>query len=101
MASGNQTLHGSDGDVPDLLVLLLQQQDDAGGLSVEGAGHVQDGISDDALDGIVGDGALGLEAVVGAAGLDQLQEGGGGRVFELRLSGTHCGSIIVESLIYR
>lgn len=62
-------------DLPDLLVLLLEQQDDARRLRVEGAGHVLDGLGDELLDARIADGALGLERVVRAAVLDRLDEG--------------------------
>ena len=87
---GNETLHGVDGNVPHLLVLFLQEEDNTRGLSVERAGHMENRVANNLLNGIVGDGALRLEAVVGAAGLDQLQQAGGGRVLEFRLSGAHC-----------
>lgn len=90
---GNEALHGLDGDVPDLLVLLLQQENDTGGLGVERAGDVEDGGLDNGLDGIVGDGALGLETIVGTAGLDQLEESVGGCVLEFNLSGAHCDGV--------
>ena len=67
-------------------MLLLQQQNHARGLRVERAGHVQDGIADNGLDGVIGDGALSLEAVDGAASLDGLEEGGSSGVLEL----DHC-----------
>lgn len=91
MSSGNQTLHSANGNVPDLLVLLLQEEDNARGLGVEGAGNVEDGVLNNALNGIIGDRALGLQVVVSPAGLDQLQKGGGGRVLKFDSSGAHCG----------
>lgn len=90
VASSNQTLHDLNGNVPELLVLLLQQKDNTGGLGVEGARDVENGILHNALNDIVGDGALGLEAIVGTARLDQLQESGSSRVLEFGLSGAHC-----------
>lgn len=66
-------------------MLLLDQKHNAGALAVERRRDVQDGLLDDLLDLGVGDGALLLEGVVGAAGLDGLEEGfgrhacGGGR----------------------
>ena len=91
MSSGNQTLHSANGNVPDLLVLLLQEEDNARGLGVEGAGNVEDGVLNNALNGIIGDRTLGLQVVVSPAGLDQLQKGGGGRVLKFDSSGAHCG----------
>ena len=51
-------------NIPELLVLVLEQQDDACGLRVEGGGGVQDGLVDDVLDAGVGDGGGGGEGVV-------------------------------------
>ena len=89
VTGSDEPLHGLDGNVPDLLVLLLEEEDHARGLSVEGGGDMQDGVANDGLDGLVLDGGLGLEAVVSATGLDQLKERSGGRVLELRSGGTH------------
>lgn len=94
MASDDEGLQSVESDVPHLLVLLLQQEDDTGGLSVERAGHVENGVPNNALDGIIGDRALGLKAVVGAARLNQLQKRGSGLVLEFRLSGAHCVDVI-------
>ena len=94
MASDNEGLQGVESNVPHLLVLFLQQKNDTGGLSVERAGHVENRVTDDALDGIIGDRALGLKAVVSAAGLDQLQKRGSGLVLEFRLSGAHCADSV-------
>ena len=66
----DDSLEGIFGDVPQLVVLALDQQDGAGALAVEGGGGVQDGLADDLLDLLVGDGRLLLKRVVGAAGLD-------------------------------
>lgn len=40
--------------VPAFLMLLVEQQDSAGGLRVEGRGHVQDSVGEDLLDAGVG-----------------------------------------------
>lgn len=93
MASGNQTLQGINGNIPHLLVLLLEQEDNAGGLGIEGAGNVEDGVLNNAVDDIVRDGALALEVVVGTASLDQLKKSGGSRVLEFGLSGAHCEGV--------
>jgi hypothetical protein len=93
VASGDQTLQGINGDIPHLLVLLLEQEDNTGGLGVEGAGNVEDGVLNNAVDDIVRDGALALEVVVGAARLDQVQKIGGSRVLEFGLSGAHCEGV--------
>lgn len=87
---GNESLQSGKGDVPDLLVLFLQQEDDTRGLGVERAGHVQDSRLDDVLDGVVGDRALVLEGIDSATGLDRLQESGRGGVLEFNLSRAHC-----------
>lgn len=56
-------------------MFFLQQEDHAGGLGVEGTGDMEDGVLDYGMNGIVGNRALSFEAVVGATGLDQVQEG--------------------------
>jgi hypothetical protein len=71
-------------------MLLLQQENDTGGLSVERAGDVENGVLDNALNGIIGDRALGLKTVEGTAGLDQLKESGGGGVLEAHCEGEEC-----------
>jgi hypothetical protein len=90
MSSGDQALHSADGNVPDFLVLFLKEEDNTRGLGVERAGDVEDGVLNDALNGIIGDRALRLQAIVSPAGLDQLQKGGGGRVLKFDSSGAHC-----------
>ena len=60
--------------VPELLVLLLEHDDEAGGLRVEGAGDVLDGVGDELLDAAVRDGGFVGQLVVGAAGLDGLEQ---------------------------
>lgn len=42
-------------DVPELVVLVLEEEDQAGGLGVEGRGGVLDDVGDDLLDAGVGD----------------------------------------------
>lgn len=64
--------------VPEAVVLLVQQDDQAGGLGVEGAGNVGDGVVDELLDLGVRDGAVLAELVDSAAVLDRLQEAVGG-----------------------
>lgn len=86
LLSGDDGLEDILGDVPELLVLLLEENDGAGALAVEAGGAVEDSLADDLLDLLVRDGGLGLEAVVGAAGLD------GGEEF----SGTHFGGGLRE-----
>ena len=55
-----------DDGVPELLVLLFQDQDDARGPGVKGAGDVLDGVVDKFCDAGVGDGGSGGEFVEGA-----------------------------------
>ena len=93
VASGDQTLHDINGNIPHLLVLLLQQEDNTGGLGVEGAGDVENRVLNNALNDVVRDGTLGLEAVVGAARLGQLQKRGSSRVLEFGLNGAHCEGV--------
>ena len=66
----DHSLEGIFGNVPQLVVLALDQQDGAGALAVERGGGVEDGLADDLLDLLVGDGGLLLEGVVGAAALN-------------------------------
>lgn len=71
------------GQVPEAVVLLVQQNNQTGGLGVEGAGDVSDGVVDELLDLRVRDGAVLAELVDGAASLGGLEEtvgrhGGGG-----------------------
>lgn len=67
------------GDLPQLLMLALEQQKDAGGLGVEGGRGMKDGFLDDFLDTGVRDGRLLLQGVVGAARLDNVEESLSGR----------------------
>lgn len=73
------------GQVPQLLVLLAEEDDDTVGLGVEGGGGVEGGLVDDLLDALLGDGELLVKGVDGAAGLGQLEEGVG-----VVLRGRHC-----------
>lgn len=82
MAGGDKALHNLDGDVPNLLVLLLQKENNTGSLSVEGAGNVENRVLNDALDSIIRDRALCLKAVVSTTALDQVQQSGSSGVFE-------------------
>lgn len=82
MASSDEALHNLNSDVPDLLVLLLQQENDTGRLGVERAGNVKDRVLNNALDGIVRDRALGLQAVEGTTALNEVQQSGSSRVLE-------------------
>lgn len=64
-------------------MVVVEHDDDAGGLGVEGAGDVFDGVLDEFFDTGVGDGGGGGELIEGAAGGDEGEEGGVG--------GRHCG----------
>lgn len=55
-------------------MLLLQENNQAGGLGVEGAGNVQDSSIDKLLDLSIGDGAVLAQLVDGAAVLGRLDE---------------------------
>lgn len=67
-------------DVPELVVLGVEEEDGAGGLRVEGGGDVLDDLGDDFADAGVGDGRLLLEGVDGAAGCDSSEVGCCGHV---------------------
>lgn len=54
-------------DVPELVVLVLQEEDQACGLGVEGGGDVLDEVGDDLLDAGVGDRGVLVEGVDAAA----------------------------------
>lgn len=68
------------GDVPQLLVLGLEQDHHAGTLRVEAAGNMEDRVLDNLLDAGVGDGRAVLELVVGAALHHGVEERLGGHV---------------------
>ena len=63
-------------------MLLFQYDDRAGGLRVESAGHMLDGVVDELLDAVVGDGGLVGELVEGTTLFGELQE---------RFQVCHCG----------
>lgn len=75
---GNEALEGGDGEIPQALVLLLQEDNQAGGLGVERAGNVQDSLVDDLFDLRVRDGGILAELVDGATVLSRLDESFGG-----------------------
>ncbi len=56
-------------------MLLLEHDDEACGLAVEGAGDAFDGVRDELFDAGVGDGGLVGDLVEGAAGGDEVEEG--------------------------
>ena len=73
-------------NVPELVVLVLEKEDETGRLRVEGGGDVLDELGDDLLDTVVGDGRGLVEGVDAAAvGVGLEERGGGG----------HCGSLVV------
>lgn len=61
--------------IPQLLVLLLQHDHHAGGLRVEGAGDMLDGVGDELFDAGVGDGRLVGDLVVGTTAFGRVEEG--------------------------
>lgn len=65
-------------NVPELVVLVLEQEHEAGGLGVERGGDVLDELGEDLLDAGVGDGRGLVEGVDAAAVGDGLEEVGGG-----------------------
>lgn len=64
--------------IPELLVLVLEENDCARGLHVESTGNVLDGLGDDLLNARVGDGGGVRDAIDGAAGNERVEEGVGG-----------------------
>lgn len=77
LVSGQHQLVDFDDDIPELRVLLVQNDDKASCLGIEGAGHMFDGLLDDFLDAGVGDWGAMLEGVDGAAALHRREEGCG------------------------
>lgn len=82
---GDNGLEGVGGDVPELVVLVTEEDEKTVGLGVEGGWGVEGGLADDLLDTLLGDGEFLAEGVVGAAVLGQLDEGVGGEL------GSHFG----------
>lgn len=76
--SRHDGLEGLGDQVPELVVLVTEKDDDAVGLAVEGRGDVLDGLVDDLLNLVLADGEVLAEGVVGAALLDELDEAVGG-----------------------
>lgn len=79
---GDDGLQDITDNVPELVVLILEQEHEAGGLGVEGGGDVLDDLGEDLLDAGVGNGRSLVEGVDAAAVGDGLEEVGGG---------SHCG----------
>lgn len=75
-------------DVPELVVLVLEQEHEAGRLRVERRRDVLDELGDDLLDAVVGDGGGLVEGVDAAAVGNGLEEVG---------VGSHCGGLPVGS----
>lgn len=73
----NNTLEDLLRDIPQLLMIIVQEQDISRSLGVEGRGNVENSLGDDLLDLCVGDGRLLLEDVVRATDLHGFDEGGG------------------------
>ncbi len=65
-------------DVPESVVVVFKEDDDAGGLRVEGRGDLLDGEAEQLLDCLVVDGGFLVELVDGAAVHDGVLEAGGG-----------------------
>ena len=72
---GDDRLEDLAGNVPELLVLSLEEHDDAGALRVERGRDVEHNLLHDLLNACIGHGALVREGVVRAALLDRLEEG--------------------------
>lgn len=73
-ALGSERLEDLDNVIPELLVVLVEQDNDASGLRVEGRGDVEKGLLGELLDLRVRDGRLLVELVVCAALLDGLED---------------------------
>ena len=73
-ALGSERLEDLDNVVPELLVVLVEQDNDASRLRVEGRGDVEEGLLGELLDLRVRDGRLLVELVVCAALLDGLKD---------------------------
>lgn len=73
---GNERLEGFPHEVPELVVVFLQQHDEACGLGVEGGRDIEDSLVDEFDNAVVGDGSLLVQLIVGAACFDDLPEAG-------------------------
>lgn len=71
---GDDGLEDLRGVFPELVVLGTEDDEDAVGLGVEGGGNVEDGVLDDLLDAVLGDGEFLVEDVVGAADLEEVED---------------------------
>jgi len=72
--SRNNALQHLLGEVPQLVMFLLHQQNGSGALGVEGGRAVENDLLDNLLDLLIRDGGLLLEGVDGPAALDDLEE---------------------------
>ena len=79
---GDDGLQDIADNVPELVVLVLEQENEAGRLGVERGRNVLDDLGDDLLNAGVGDGRVLVEGVDAAAVGNGLEEAGGG---------SHCG----------
>lgn len=89
LISGDDGLQDLGGDVPELLVVGPEQDDNPVALGVEAAGDVPKRLLDDVLNAISGDRDLLVQAVVSPPGLDEVQDGVGGG-WSLRHFGGAC-----------
>lgn len=87
----DDSLEDLGGDVPELLVLGAKEDDDAVGLGVEAAGHVEHGLFDDLLDALGADREVLAQDVVAAASLDEVEDRIGGDGSGLLLGAHFCG----------
>ena len=72
---GDDGLEGRGGDLPELVVLSAEQDNDAVALGVEAGGHVLKRLGDDLLDALGSDAQVLVERIVAAAALEELDEG--------------------------
>ena len=85
---GDDGLQDIADNVPELVVLVLEEENEAGGLRVERGRNVLDELGDDFLNAGVGDGRVLVQSVDAAAVGDGLEEAGGG---------SHCAGGVVLS----
>lgn len=69
---GDDGLQDLAGGVPELVMVGVEEDDDAVGLGVEGGGDVAQGVLDDLLDALLGDGEGLVEDVMRASVLDEV-----------------------------
>lgn len=61
-------------ELPELVVLFFDEEDDSGWLRVEGRRDMEHDLLDNVLDLLIGDGRFLLESIDGTAGLDKVEE---------------------------